>query len=41
MDRIEWTKKSWDHYKLIINIYDNHDNAKDALKGTTGVNLHS
>ena len=32
MDRIEWTKKSWDLYKLIIEIYETHENAKDALK---------
>lgn len=31
-DRIEWTKKSWDYYKLIIDIYDTRKNAKSAIK---------
>lgn len=31
-DRIEWTKKSWDYYKLIIDIYETRKNAKDAIK---------
>ena len=31
-DRIEWTKKSWDYYKLIIDIYETRKNAKSAIK---------
>ena len=31
-DRIEWTKKSWDYYKLIIHIYETRKNAKGAIK---------
>ena len=31
-DRIEWTKKSWDCYKLIISVYETRQNAKEALK---------